>query len=185
MVRSILWNGRTRYGTNSSRQRHDHARRQSSNTSRSQVEDLPAIGSRAGLRARAAEPGDGGQSQDRCEMAQALDGRGYKDGHSKPRSTVLSEAMVVAFRRPTLLPLDDYLHALQPSISHLTRSALHRCPAGGMASRACLIWRVTSRSGRSSNATRSASSTSTSLRCRPLKANYICSSASTARASSP
>ena len=44
--------------------------------------------------------------------------------------TVLSaseEAMVVAFRRHTLLPRDDCLYALQPSIPHLTRSALHRC----------------------------------------------------------
>jgi len=45
-------------------------------------------------------------------------------------STVLSveeEAMLVAFRRHTLLPLDDCLYALQPSIPHLTRSSLHRC----------------------------------------------------------
>ncbi len=35
--------------------------------------------------------------------------------------------MVVAFRRHTLLPLDDCLYALQPTIPHLTRSALHRC----------------------------------------------------------
>ncbi len=47
-----------------------------------------------------------------------------------PHSTTLSEAeeaMVVAFRRHTLLPLKDCLYALQPSIPHLTRSALHRC----------------------------------------------------------
>ena len=53
-----------------------------------------------------------------------------KTGPKKPRSTVLSEdeeAMVVAFRRHTLLPLDDCLYALQPSIPHLTRSSLHRC----------------------------------------------------------
>ena len=52
-----------------------------------------------------------------------------KTGPTEPRSTVLSsseEAMVVAFRRHTLLPLDDCLYALQPSIPHLTRSALHR-----------------------------------------------------------
>jgi hypothetical protein len=35
--------------------------------------------------------------------------------------------MFVAFRRHTPLPLDDCLYALQPSIPHLTRSALHRC----------------------------------------------------------
>ena len=35
--------------------------------------------------------------------------------------------MVVAFRRYSLLPLDDCLYALQPAIPHLTRSSLHRC----------------------------------------------------------
>ena len=51
-------------------------------------------------------------------------------GPREPRSTVLSveeEAIIVAFRRHTLLPLDDCLYALQPSIPHLTRSSLHRC----------------------------------------------------------
>ena len=52
-------------------------------------------------------------------------------GPKQPRSTVLSaeeeEAVVVAFRRHTLLPLDDCLYALQPAIPHLTRSSLHRC----------------------------------------------------------
>ncbi len=37
------------------------------------------------------------------------------------------EAIIVAFRRHTLLPLDDCLYALQPTIPHLTRSSLHRC----------------------------------------------------------
>lgn len=41
--------------------------------------------------------------------------------------TEAEEAMIVAFRRHTLLPLDDCLYALQSSIPHLTRSALHRC----------------------------------------------------------
>ena len=51
-------------------------------------------------------------------------------GPQEPRSTVLSvedEAMIVAFRRHTLLPLDDCLYALQPTIPHLSRSSLHRC----------------------------------------------------------
>ncbi len=51
-------------------------------------------------------------------------------GPKQPRSTVLSleeEAVIVAFRRHTLLPLDDCLYALQPTIPHLTRSSLHRC----------------------------------------------------------
>ena len=53
-----------------------------------------------------------------------------KPGPKNPKSTVLSaveEAAVVAFRRHTLLPLDDCLYALQPTIPHLTRSSLHRC----------------------------------------------------------
>ena len=53
-----------------------------------------------------------------------------KMGPKVARSTVLTpeeEAIVVAFRRHTLLPLDDCLYALQPTIPHLTRSALHRC----------------------------------------------------------
>ena len=51
-------------------------------------------------------------------------------GPKEPKSTVLSvedEAVIVAFRRHTLLPLDDCLYALQPTIAHLTRSSLHRC----------------------------------------------------------
>ena len=48
----------------------------------------------------------------------------------KPRSTILieaEEAIVVEFRRRTLLPLDDVLGCLRESIPTLTRSALHRC----------------------------------------------------------
>lgn len=51
-------------------------------------------------------------------------------GAKNPRSTVLTaeeEAIVVAFRQMTLLPLDDCLYTLQSSIPNLTRSALHRC----------------------------------------------------------
>ena len=51
-------------------------------------------------------------------------------GPKDAKSTVLSiedEAIVVAFRRHTLLALDDCLYALQASIPHLTRSSLHRC----------------------------------------------------------
>jgi hypothetical protein len=41
--------------------------------------------------------------------------------------TIEEEAIIVAFRRQALLPLDDCLYALQPTIPHLTRSSLHRC----------------------------------------------------------
>lgn len=48
----------------------------------------------------------------------------------QPRSTSLTseeEAIAVAFRKNTLLLLDDCLYSLQITISQLTRSALHRC----------------------------------------------------------
>ena len=51
-------------------------------------------------------------------------------GPKHPRSTVLTveqEAIIVAFRKHTLLPLDDCLYALQATIPQLTRSSLHRC----------------------------------------------------------
>jgi len=54
-----------------------------------------------------------------------------------PASTVLTaeqEAMAVAFRRHTLLPLDDCLYALKATIPHLSR--LH---AAGAASRRCIV----------------------------------------------
>jgi hypothetical protein len=41
--------------------------------------------------------------------------------------SIEEEAVVVAFRRHTLLPLDDCLYALQATIPHLTLSSLHRC----------------------------------------------------------
>jgi transposase InsO family protein len=51
-------------------------------------------------------------------------------GPKEPKSTVLTieeEAIVVAFRRHTLLPLDDCLYSLQATIPHLSRSSLYRC----------------------------------------------------------
>jgi transposase-like protein len=51
-------------------------------------------------------------------------------GPKAPKSTVLTpaeEAIVVAFRQKTLLPLDDVLGCLRDTIPHLSRSALHRC----------------------------------------------------------
>ena len=50
-------------------------------------------------------------------------------GPKDVRSTVLSaaeEALCIAFRKHILLPLDDCLYTLQPSIPHLTRCSLHR-----------------------------------------------------------
>jgi transposase InsO family protein len=51
-------------------------------------------------------------------------------GPRQPRSSVLTEAeeaIVVEFRRRTLLPLDDILGCLRETIPALSRSALHRC----------------------------------------------------------
>lgn len=51
-------------------------------------------------------------------------------GTRDPKSTVLGveeEAIIVAFRRHALLPLDDCLYALQATIPKLARSSLHRC----------------------------------------------------------
>jgi len=48
----------------------------------------------------------------------------------KARSTVLTEAeaaIVVEFRRRTLLPLDDVMGCLRDAIPKLTQSSLHRC----------------------------------------------------------
>ena len=62
----------------------------------------------------------------RCSVAD------LRTGPRNPCFPVLSvreEAVIVAFRRHTLLPLDDCLYALQATIPHLTRSSLHRCLA--------------------------------------------------------
>jgi transposase-like protein len=51
-------------------------------------------------------------------------------GPSQPKSTVLSpaeEAVIVEFRRRTLLPLDDVMGCLRENILKLSRSNLHRC----------------------------------------------------------
>jgi transposase-like protein len=48
-------------------------------------------------------------------------------GPKDAKSTVLSiveEAIIDALRRHTLLPLDDCLYALQPTLPHLRRSSL-------------------------------------------------------------
>ncbi len=50
-------------------------------------------------------------------------------GKKNPHSTVLTreeEAICVAFRKHTLLPLDGCLYTLQEKIPHLSRSSLHR-----------------------------------------------------------
>src|SRR5687767_7296655 len=83
-------------------------------------------------------------------------------GPRSPRSTVLTlieEAMIVEFRRRTLLPLDDVMGCLKDSIPNLTRSSLHRCLGRHGISR-LPDSREKLRSGASSQRQRSAMSTS-------------------------
>jgi transposase-like protein len=63
-------------------------------------------------------------------MAQTHRHHRRRHGTKNPKSTVLTpaeEAIVVEFRRRTLLPLDDILGSLRDTIPNLSRSALHRC----------------------------------------------------------
>lgn len=105
------------YGPSSARERHDGS------GSPSSVQH-----SQAGLRALAARYGVDPKTVAKWKKRSSVADR--KTGPTEPRSTVLSaenEAVIVAFRRHTLLPLDDCLYAFQPTIPHLTRSSLHRC----------------------------------------------------------
>ena len=91
------------YGTNSSRKCQDKARGLSTYTAIVRFE-------------RGVEQGAWGQRQDRRQV------KGAVMGPKAPRFTVLSieeEAIIVAFRRHTLLPLDDCLYALQATIPSL------------------------------------------------------------------
>ena len=54
----------------------------------------------------------------------------HPTGPKDAKSAVLTpddEAIIVAFRRHTPLPLEGCLHAVQPTMPHLSRSSLHRC----------------------------------------------------------
>ena len=117
MVRSSHVSGRKHYGPGSPRQRHnDGAVRRAIQHSQA---SLRALAKRYGI-----NPKTVAKWKKRGSVAD------LPTGPREPRSTVLSiehEAIVVAFRQHTLLPLDDCLYALQATIPHLTRSSLHRC----------------------------------------------------------
>ncbi len=101
----------------SSQELHDHARHPSKNTAIARFDRV--TGRKLGINPKTVPKW---RARATVEDLQA--------GPKEPRPTVLNEeeeAMVVAFRRHRLLPLDDRLYALQPSIPHLTHSALHRC----------------------------------------------------------
>ena len=98
-----------------------------------------------------------------------------------PHSTTLSadeETLIVAFRRHTLLPLDDCLYALQATVPHLTRSSVHRLFQRHEVS--CLPQAGARGRGRSSGLSDGIPFTSISRRCGPRREGSICSSRSTA-----
>ncbi len=121
-------NGREHHGTGSSRERHvplpDRVMR--SMIPRGDAH-CPCINTVIAELSR--ELGINPKTGARWRKRQTVEGR--KTGLKEPRSIVLSEeeeeAMVLAFRRYTLLPLDDCLYALEPTIPHPIRSSLHRC----------------------------------------------------------
>ena len=111
-------------------------------------------------------------------------------GPKDPKSTVLSvedEAVIVAFRRHTLLPLDDCLYALQATIPHLTRSSLHRCLQRHGISRLPETEgdKTNKRKFKAYPPIRSAIFISTSPKSEPRRANSTSSSPSIALRSSP
>jgi transposase InsO family protein len=106
-----------RYGPDSSRERHNDRGDPSSDTA--SQESLRALAKRYGVNQKTVAKW---KSRDSVTD--------LPTGPKEPMSTVLSsdeEAIIVAFRRHTLLPLDDCLYSLQATIPHLTRSSLHRC----------------------------------------------------------
>ena len=130
MVRSFLRHGRKQHGTGSSRERHDPVARQVNACIRREAHAVRAAIQRSQASLAQLSRGLGINPKTVAKWRKRATVEDMKTGPSEPRSTVLTkaeEAMVVAFRRHTLLPLDDCLYALQPPIPHLTRSALHRC----------------------------------------------------------
>ena len=104
-----------------------------------------------------------------------------RTGAKDAASTVLSieeEAVIVAFRRHTLLPLDDCLYALQSTIPHLTRRGCTAACSATEISRLPQVEGEASPSG-SSRPIRSAISISTSRRFEPPRASSISLSLST------
>jgi len=122
VVHSFPANGSTHYGPGSPRQRHNDSATTAEAVRRAiqhSQESLRALASRYGVTPKTI-----------AKWRQRSSVDALPTGPKQAKSTVLSrqdEAVVVAFRRRTLLPLDDCLYALQATIPHLIRSSLHRC----------------------------------------------------------
>ena len=112
MVHTFHTSGRRHYGPNTSRVRpHDSGCPSSEQHSQ---ESLRALSRRHGI-----NPKTVAKWRKRYSVAD------LPTGPKTPHSTVLpveQEAIIVAFRLHTLLPLDDCLYALQATIPQLTRS---------------------------------------------------------------
>ena len=107
-----------------------------------------------------------------------------KMGPQASRSTVLSaeeETLIVAFRRRTLLPLDDCLYALQATIQRLTRSSAAPPPSAPCSQSPANRRRHSGGLRRA----RSGTSTSISPRSGPNKDGCTCSWLSIASRNSP
>jgi hypothetical protein len=123
MVHPCRPNQRTRYGPDSSRERHN-ARGDPSAIQHSQ-ESLRGLAKRYGVNQKTIAKWRGRTSV-----------TDLPTGPKEPKSTVLSieeEAIVVAFRRHTLLPLDDCLYSLQATV---LASAIHSITSSALASSA-------------------------------------------------
>ena len=104
-------------GTDTSRERHDHSRGPSCDTA---IESFdPGI-----ERTLRHKPQDGDEVEEARSSSPTR--RWVRRMCARQVLSKEEEALVVAFRRHTLLPLDDCLYALQATVPHLTRSSLHR-----------------------------------------------------------
>ena len=126
MVHCFPRNGGMHYGPGSSRQRHNSL--PSGLTRGTEAVRRAIQHSQSSLRALAKRYGINQKTVAKWKRRTSVSD--LPTGPKEPKSTVLSveeEDIVVAFRRHTLLPLDDCLYSLQATIPNLTRSSLHRC----------------------------------------------------------
>lgn len=117
MVYSSAINGGMRYGTHTSRERPHDSGGASSDPTESRKPDHSGQASR-----------DHPKTVAKWKRRTSV--HDLPTGPTPAKSTTRSseeEAIIVAFRRQTVLPLDDCLYAWQATIPHLTCSSLHRC----------------------------------------------------------
>ena len=121
-------NGRRHYGTGSPRERHEPALGRAQPTRETEAIRRAIQNSQESLRTLSKRYGINQKTVAKWKKRTSV--ADLPTGPKEPHSTVLSadeEAIIVAFRRHTLLPLDDCLYALRLTIPHLSRSSLHRC----------------------------------------------------------